>query len=88
MIFPRLQGKNRTLTQLVGVIATMGALSFAAEPFIRALASATITNSSHRIADSSHCEIKAATGNALTFSNFKRETIVPYSIPTVSVGTP
>lgn len=33
MIFPRLQGKNRTLTQLICVVATMGALSFAAVPF-------------------------------------------------------
>ena len=33
MIFPRLQGKNRTLAQLVGVAATMAALSFAAVPF-------------------------------------------------------
>ena len=33
MIFPRLQGKNRTLVQLVGVVVTMGALSFAAVPF-------------------------------------------------------
>ena len=33
MIFPRLQGKNRTLVQLVTVVVTMGALSFAAVPF-------------------------------------------------------
>jgi cytochrome c oxidase assembly protein subunit 11 len=33
MIFPRLQGKNRTLAQLVGVVVTMVALSFAAVPF-------------------------------------------------------
>lgn len=33
MIFPRLQGPNRTLVQLVGVVVTMGALSFAAVPF-------------------------------------------------------
>jgi cytochrome c oxidase assembly protein subunit 11 len=33
MIFPRLQGKNRTLVQLVGVVLTMGSLSFAAVPF-------------------------------------------------------
>jgi cytochrome c oxidase assembly protein subunit 11 len=33
MIFPRLQGKNRTLVQLVGVVVTMGSLSFAAVPF-------------------------------------------------------
>ena len=33
MIFPRLQGKNRTLLQLVAVVATMGSLSFAAVPF-------------------------------------------------------
>lgn len=33
MIFPRLQGKNRTLVQLVGVVATMASLSFAAVPF-------------------------------------------------------
>jgi cytochrome c oxidase assembly protein subunit 11 len=33
MIFPRLQGKNRTLLQLVGVVVTMASLSFAAVPF-------------------------------------------------------
>lgn len=33
MIFPRLQGKNRTLVQLVAVVITMGSLSFAAVPF-------------------------------------------------------
>ncbi|MFN6925317.1 MAG: cytochrome c oxidase assembly protein [Tabrizicola sp.] len=33
MIFPRLTGPNRTLVQLVGVVVTMGALSFAAVPF-------------------------------------------------------
>lgn len=33
MIFPRLQGNNRTLVQLVALVATMGALSFAAVPF-------------------------------------------------------
>ena len=33
MIFPRLQGKNRTLVQLVGVVVLMGSLSFAAVPF-------------------------------------------------------
>ena len=33
MIFPRLQGKNRTLVQLIGVLVTMGSLSFAAVPF-------------------------------------------------------
>jgi cytochrome c oxidase assembly protein subunit 11 len=33
MIFPRLQGKNRTLVQLVGVVVTMASLSFAAVPF-------------------------------------------------------
>ena len=33
MIFPRLTGHNRTLVQLVGVVVTMGALSFAAVPF-------------------------------------------------------
>ncbi|MCX7287732.1 MAG: cytochrome c oxidase assembly protein [Rhodobacterales bacterium] len=33
MILPRLQGKNRTLAQLVGVVAAMAALSFAAVPF-------------------------------------------------------
>jgi cytochrome c oxidase assembly protein subunit 11 len=33
MIFPRLQGKNRTLVQLVAVVLTMGSLSFAAVPF-------------------------------------------------------
>lgn len=33
MIFPRLQGKNRTLVQLVAVVVTMGSLSFAAVPF-------------------------------------------------------
>lgn len=33
MIFPRLQGKNRTLVQLVAVVATMASLSFAAVPF-------------------------------------------------------
>jgi cytochrome c oxidase assembly protein subunit 11 len=33
VIFPRLQGPNRTLVQLVGVVVTMGALSFAAVPF-------------------------------------------------------
>jgi len=33
MIFPRLQGKNRTLVQLVGVVITMTSLSFAAVPF-------------------------------------------------------
>ena len=33
MIFPKLQGKNRTLLQLVGVVVTMGSLSFAAVPF-------------------------------------------------------
>ena len=33
MIFPKLQGKNRTLVQLVGVVVTMGSLSFAAVPF-------------------------------------------------------
>jgi cytochrome c oxidase assembly protein subunit 11 len=33
VIFPRLQGKNRTLVQLIGVVVTMGSLSFAAVPF-------------------------------------------------------
>jgi cytochrome c oxidase assembly protein subunit 11 len=33
MIFPRLHGKNRTLIQLVGVVISMVALSFAAVPF-------------------------------------------------------
>jgi cytochrome c oxidase assembly protein subunit 11 len=33
MIFPRLQGPQRTLVQLVAVVATMGSLSFAAVPF-------------------------------------------------------
>jgi len=33
MIFPRLQGANRTLVQLVAVVLTMGSLSFAAVPF-------------------------------------------------------
>jgi cytochrome c oxidase assembly protein subunit 11 len=33
MIFPRLTGKYRTLVQLVGVVVTMGSLSFAAVPF-------------------------------------------------------
>jgi cytochrome c oxidase assembly protein subunit 11 len=33
MIFPRLQGKNRTAAQLVAVVVTMGSLSFAAVPF-------------------------------------------------------
>jgi cytochrome c oxidase assembly protein subunit 11 len=33
MIFPRLQGPNRTLVQLVAVVLTMGSLSFAAVPF-------------------------------------------------------
>ena len=33
MIFPRLQGKNRTLVQLVAVVITMTSLSFAAVPF-------------------------------------------------------
>ncbi|MCU0828750.1 MAG: cytochrome c oxidase assembly protein [Tabrizicola sp.] len=33
MIFPRLQGPQRTLVQLVGVVVTMGSLSFAAVPF-------------------------------------------------------
>lgn len=33
MIFPKLQGKNRTLVQLVAVVVTMGSLSFAAVPF-------------------------------------------------------
>ena len=33
MILPRLQGKNRTLVQLVAVVVTMASLSFAAVPF-------------------------------------------------------
>ena len=33
MIFPRLQGRHRTLVQLVAVVATMAGLSFAAVPF-------------------------------------------------------
>ncbi|WP_431300359.1 cytochrome c oxidase assembly protein [Tabrizicola sp. BL-A-41-H6] len=33
MIFPRLQGPNRTLVQLVGVVVVMASLSFAAVPF-------------------------------------------------------
>ncbi len=33
MIFPKLTGKNRTLLQLIGVVVTMGSLSFAAVPF-------------------------------------------------------
>lgn len=33
MIFPRLQGKHRTLAQTVAVVVTMGSLSFAAVPF-------------------------------------------------------
>ncbi|WP_135450242.1 cytochrome c oxidase assembly protein [Tabrizicola caldifontis] len=33
MIFPRLQGPNRTLVKLVGVVITMASLSFAAVPF-------------------------------------------------------
>ncbi len=33
MIFPRLQGPNRTLVKLVGVVVTMASLSFAAVPF-------------------------------------------------------
>jgi cytochrome c oxidase assembly protein subunit 11 len=33
MIFPRLQGPNRTLVKLVGVVFTMASLSFAAVPF-------------------------------------------------------
>jgi cytochrome c oxidase assembly protein subunit 11 len=33
MIFARLQGKNRTLVQLLGLVATMATLSFAAVPF-------------------------------------------------------
>jgi cytochrome c oxidase assembly protein subunit 11 len=33
MIFPRLQGPQRTLVQLVAVVVTMGSLSFAAVPF-------------------------------------------------------
>jgi cytochrome c oxidase assembly protein subunit 11 len=33
MIFPRLQGKNRTAAQLAAVVATMASLSFAAVPF-------------------------------------------------------
>jgi len=31
--FPKLQGKNRTLVQLLGVVVLMGSLSFAAVPF-------------------------------------------------------
>jgi cytochrome c oxidase assembly protein subunit 11 len=33
MMFPRLQGPNRTLVQLVAIVVTMGSLSFAAVPF-------------------------------------------------------
>lgn len=33
MIFPRLQGSNRTLVQLIGVVMVMASLSFAAVPF-------------------------------------------------------
>jgi cytochrome c oxidase assembly protein subunit 11 len=33
MIFPKLQGKNRTLVQTVALVVTMGSLSFAAVPF-------------------------------------------------------
>ncbi len=33
MIFPRLQGKNRTAAQLAAVVVTMASLSFAAVPF-------------------------------------------------------
>ena len=33
MIFPKLQGKHRTLVQLVAVVITMTSLSFAAVPF-------------------------------------------------------
>jgi len=33
MIFPRLQGPQRTLVQLVAVVVTMASLSFAAVPF-------------------------------------------------------
>jgi cytochrome c oxidase assembly protein subunit 11 len=33
VIFPKLTGKNRTLVQLIGVVVTMGSLSFAAVPF-------------------------------------------------------
>lgn len=33
MIFPKLQGTKRTAVQLVGVVVTMGSLSFAAVPF-------------------------------------------------------
>lgn len=33
MIFPRLQGPQRTLVQTVGVVVTMGTLSFVAVPF-------------------------------------------------------
>lgn len=33
MIFPRLQGPQRTLVQLVGVVVVMASLSFAAVPF-------------------------------------------------------
>ena len=33
MILPRLTGKNRTLVQLVALVATMASLSFAAVPF-------------------------------------------------------
>lgn len=33
MIFPKLQGNNRTLAKLFGVVVTMASLSFAAVPF-------------------------------------------------------
>ena len=33
MILPKLQGPRRTLVQLIGVVAVMGSLSFAAVPF-------------------------------------------------------
>jgi cytochrome c oxidase assembly protein subunit 11 len=33
MIFPKLQGKHRTLAQTVALVVTMGSLSFAAVPF-------------------------------------------------------
>lgn len=52
MIFPRLQGLNRTLVQLVGVVVVMASLSFAAVPFYNWFCKVTGFGGTTGVADS------------------------------------
>jgi cytochrome c oxidase assembly protein subunit 11 len=57
MIFPKLQGKNRTLAQLVGVVATMASLSFAAVPFYSWFCSVTGYGGTPQVAETASDKI-------------------------------